>query len=178
MGERAQLAKPLGERLLEAADGYERLAQMQDKENPEPDAYCSAWGGDGSRNTATLLREAATELADYEGSFDLFHRATLALTAAWHEAHPDQQDVLPDTSKMCAWAAERLAQLQEALERVRDRVLLVGEKNRAELHALARRTLGEPTGDRKVLTRKEGKDLYAEGLQTGMDLGRKLGGGE
>jgi hypothetical protein len=53
-------------RLLERADSYDRLAGMEDHEFPEPDEFCSARGGDGSRSTASVLRDAAAALSSAE----------------------------------------------------------------------------------------------------------------
>jgi hypothetical protein len=48
--------------LEQRAASYERLAAMEDNEHPEPDEFCSIAGGDGSRRTATVMRQAAALL--------------------------------------------------------------------------------------------------------------------
>jgi hypothetical protein len=56
-----------------------------------------------------LEREVAREVADYESSFNLYDKATRALSEAYKAAHPDfPQDAWPDTTKVNVWAAEQI----------------------------------------------------------------------
>ena len=88
-----------------------------------------------------ILREGQQEIEEFRQSFDLYCTATKSLSVAWWVAHPEQRDIIPDTSEMCRWTAERLEELEgalvsalaesriqaEAIERCRQLYMKVGE---------------------------------------------------
>jgi len=47
------------------------------------------------------------EVANWEGSFDLYFRALMRGTALWRAAHPGNDLVEPDTGELVAWLLER-----------------------------------------------------------------------
>lgn len=60
-----------------------------------------------------FVKDAQRELADYERSFSLYHKASMALLDAYKKAHPEVPDgVWTDASKVSAWAAQELERLR------------------------------------------------------------------
>jgi hypothetical protein len=51
--------------------------------------------------------ELLAELEDYKRSFELYHKASMALMRAYKEVHPEiPEDVWPDTTVVNVWAAD------------------------------------------------------------------------
>lgn len=70
-----------------------------------------------------LLRAAEAEISDYERSFELYHKASMALMRAYKRAHPNVPDgVWPDTGKVNEWTEAEIA----ALYAYRDRNIALG----------------------------------------------------
>jgi hypothetical protein len=86
----------------------EELERERDVLQREVHKYAKAAVQDEAK-VVELEREVAREVADYESSFNLYDKATRALSEAYKAAHPDfPQDAWPDTTKVNVWAAEQI----------------------------------------------------------------------
>jgi hypothetical protein len=73
-----------------------------------------------------LIESFVKEIEDYAASFNLYHKASMALMRAYKQAHPEVPiHVWPDTSVVNEWAAQEIerlmaleAELQDAQERI------------------------------------------------------------
>lgn len=56
-----------------------------------------------------LLESFVQEIEDYRRSFELYHKASMALMHAYKRAHPDvPEDVWPDAATVNEWAAAEI----------------------------------------------------------------------
>jgi hypothetical protein len=62
------------------------------------------------------------EIADYASSFELYHKASMALMIAYKQAHPEEGliKVWSDTTKVNVWAAAEIERLRTELTAVRE----------------------------------------------------------
>jgi hypothetical protein len=80
------------------------------------------WEGSVDEGIALINANVArvnAEIAEYASSFELYHKASMALMRAYKQAHPEvPNDVWPDTMKVNVWAAAEIERYRELVDTV------------------------------------------------------------
>lgn len=76
-----------------------------------PGEGAAIYGGD-TFAAYKLLESFVEEIEDYERSFELYHRASMALMHVYKRAHSMPENVWPDAAAVSEWAAEEIETLK------------------------------------------------------------------